>query len=162
MKQLGISVALALLALGCGSGSDNGAAAHPCASETFVLTGELDGQTLDLTLPLGSFWFESTAGGDAGAQYGTQGALAMTYPTALEPGKAVPATGTLTLPAESPTRAGETLCAGQGSTFTNAGHDGLYTAAEFSLAGLAAGASCETPVDGTLDGCFAHTFEEGP
>jgi hypothetical protein len=159
MKPIELSTfASLLLALGCGS-SDDAGQSRPCASETLVLQGDLDGHAIDVAWPLGSFAVIA-APGDASAQFGTQGNLKLGSASTLEPGATVDATGTLVLPTESPVRPGETLCVGAGSSMTRVPEQGLYVATTFSLTNLASGGSCETPLLGTLEGCFAHAFEE--
>ncbi len=45
----------------------------------------------------------------------------------------------------------QTLCVGAGTTVTIRASDGSVG---LHLTGFATGASCHTPVDGTLDGCW--------
>jgi hypothetical protein len=161
MKHVMCTLALVGM-LGCGSGGEDESATAPCASETFTLSGDLDGNMIDLELPLGSFGVTNTPGGPASVGFGTQGRLDLTYADALELGTPVAATGTIELPSESTARAGESLCLGQGTTITRAKDEALLIAVTFSLAGLANGSSCETPVAGALEACFAHSFSEDP
>lgn len=153
-------LAVCALALGaCGSSDDAANPGATCATDTFTLKGELGAEPVDLELPLGNFTLYVLQPGPTHVEFGTQGALDLDHATPLEVGKAAPATGTLTLPSEAPHHAGETLCAGQGSTFTFAVNRADREAYTFQLKGLASGAQCDSPLAGALEGCFAPSYQ---
>lgn len=150
--------ALALLSTGCGSSDDTATTSTQpltCQAGQFRLQGTVDGQSVDIT--------ESSAGGgfdqvdtgelqvgqnpDPSAAPATQ--LRLTWPHGLLDGQSSAASGTVTL--QTGPLAGQTLCAGNGTRVTIYRDDkGLGLV----LDGLASGANCETPVEGTLAGCW--------
>jgi len=155
-SALAFTVSFALLPLACGS-DDTTTGTHPltCQAEQFRLQGTLGGEPIDIT--------ESSAGG--GLTQGATGELQigefadpsgptptqlhLTWPHGIVDGATTSASGTL-IPT-SGQFAGQTLCVGTGTTVTIYNGD---SGVGLVLAGFASGANCETPVDGTIAGCW--------
>ena len=155
---LALVVSCSLLLLACGSNdATTGTRPLTCDAGQFRLQGTLGGQSIDI--------IESSAGGGL-TQVDTGELLVGTFSDPSAPphtqmdlmwshvvadGAATPAHGTLTLAAGP--YAGQTLCAGAstGTTVT------IYTndnGVGFVLAGIARGSACDTPIEGTLAGCW--------
>jgi hypothetical protein len=151
-----LALSLALLPVACGSsGETTNVSPLTCQAGQFRLRGMLGAQPVDLTA--------SSAGGgltqlDTGELFigenpdpaaPVRPQLHLTWAHGLVDGASGPASGTL-VPADGPF-AGQTLCVGAGtevSIYKGAGGVGLV------LDGFASGANCDTPVDGTLAGCW--------
>jgi hypothetical protein len=96
-----------------------------------VDTGELQtGQSIDPSAP-------------------AQTQMDLKWPHGILDGASSSASGTLTM-ASGP-YAGQALCAGNGTTITIYNND---NGVGFVLDGIASGASCQTPIEGTLAGCW--------
>jgi hypothetical protein len=150
--------ALALLPAGCGSSDDTTTTSTQpltCQAGQFRLQGTVDSQSVDITESSAGGGFDQVGTGelqvgqnaDPSAPPVTQ--LHLTWAHGLLDGESSAASGTVTL-ATGPL-AGQPLCAGNGTRVTiYKGDKGLGLV----LGGLASGANCETPVQGTLAGCW--------
>ena len=146
------ALSLALLPAACGSSESSQTLV--CQSGQFRLVGTLDGQAVDATASSeGSGLTQAGTGEldigeepDPSAPARTQ--LSLTWPQGVVDGETAPASGTL-IPAGGPL-AGQTLCAGSGTTVTLAKGGGV----QLQLKGFASGANCDTPVSGDLAGCW--------
>ena len=148
------ALALVLLPLACDSSGDTTTTTQPltCQAGQFRLQGTLGDQSIDID--------ESSAGGgltqvdsgelQVGEELGPPATqLHLTWAHGLVDGASSAAAGTLTM--GSGPLAGQALCAGNGTRVTIYKDDkgvGLV------LGGIASGANCETPMDGTLAGCW--------
>ncbi|HEY7374407.1 MAG TPA: hypothetical protein VIF57_19745 [Polyangia bacterium] len=140
----------------CGSdGTSTGTQPLTCQDGQFRLQGTLGTETVDVTETSAGGGFDQLTTGefhigdvfDPSAPAPTQ--LHLTWAHGIADGASTPASGTL-IPA-SGSFAGQTLCVGDGtivSIYKNDNGIGLV------LDGFASGASCETPVAGTLAGCW--------
>lgn len=155
-SALALALSASLFSAACGSGgTTTGTQPLTCQAGQFRLQGTLGADAFDVT--------ESSAGGgfdqlntgefqigdvsDPSAPTPTQ--LHLTWAHGIADGASTPATGTLV--PTSGTFAGQTLCVGDGTVVTIYKNDngiGLV------LGGFASGANCETPVEGTLAGCW--------
>jgi hypothetical protein len=148
---------LALLPAACGSSSSEPVLTVQvaCQSGQFRLLGALDGQTVNDTASsegsgltqVGSG--ELSVGADPDPSAPARPQIDLTWPQGLIDGASSPASGTL-IPAAGPL-AGQTLCVGTGTTVTIRPSDGSVG---LHLTGFATGVNCDTPVDGSLDGCW--------
>jgi len=155
LRHLALALSLALLPAACGDGTTTATSALTCQAGQFRLQGTLGNQSVDIT--------ESSAGGgltqvdtgelqivqsiDPSAPARTQ--MDLVWPHGIVDGASTSASGTLTLP--SGAYAGQTLCAGNGTSVTIYNND---NGVGFVLGGIASGGNCETPIDGTLAGCW--------
>jgi hypothetical protein len=156
------SVVAASLLLGCSSGNSADAKKATCPDDTFQMSGELDSTAIDIASPVGSFSVVTAAGAAFDVDFGAQGSIALTHSSALDSGKTSDASGALTMPTDAAAHPAETLCVGTGSSVTYEYDQGLRVGYTFKLNGIASGANCDVAVVGSLEGCFAHVFQQGP
>lgn len=156
LRALALALPFALLPAACGSdGSSTAVSPLTCAAGQFRLQGTLGNQSVDIT--------ESSAGGgltqtdtgelQVGANFDpsapTPTQLHLSWPHGIVDGASTPASGTL-IPESGPFM-GQTLCVGNGTSLTIYNGD---AGVGFVLSGFASGGNCQTPIDGTLAGCW--------
>ena len=143
---------LALAALGCGSSDDDGSGggSAPCTAGMLTLVGELDGQPVAVELDWSSrSWNQLGTPKTLDVGY-AGGTVHLEWSELIARGDGTAASGTIVMPADAP-RAGETICAGAGTTILDA--DDAY---RFALRGLSLGPTCPgAGVAGSIDGCVA-------
>jgi len=151
-----LALSASLFSAACGSGgTSTGTQPLTCQDGQFRLQGTLGGEAVDITESSAGGGFEQVNTGDfhigdlADPSAPTPTQLHLTWAHAIFDGGSSPASGTL-IPA-SGSFAGQTLCVGDGTVVTIYQNDnGLGLV----LDGFASGASCETPLAGTLAGCW--------
>jgi hypothetical protein len=146
-----------VLNAGCGSsGSATAANTAACVSQMLTLAGELDGQPVSVQLvPMGSVFQQGTTPHTFDVSYAA-GALHLEWSTLVPIGGTTAATGTIVMPAGTP-HAGETICAGNGTTITDqsTGGTGGSDNELFTLQTLSSGPSCPgAALAGSIDGCL--------
>ena len=147
--------AWALGAVGCGS-SGGGGTPSTCALNMVTLTGELDGQPVDVQENTTSLAFQQLSMPytfDVGYADGT---LHVEWNTRFADNAAgAPATGTLVMPAAAP-HAGETICAGSGTMRNTTGTSDAHSNYIFTFGTLSSGPTCPgAALIGSISGCAA-------
>ncbi len=141
----------------CGSsGSATAANTAACVSQMLTLAGDLDGQAVSVQLvPTGLVFQQGTTPHTFDVSY-ADGALHLEWNSLVAIGGTTAAAGTIVMPAGTP-HAGETICAGTGTTITDqstGGSSGLDNEL-FTLQTLSSGPSCPgTALGGSIDGCI--------
>ena len=157
LGRLFASALFGLVGAGCGSSGsatsgDNTAA---CVSQKLTLAGELDGQSVSVQLDPTTYVFQQGTTPHTFDVGYADGALHLEWSTLVPIGGTTAATGTIVMPAGTP-HAGETICAGNGTTITDqspAGSGGVDNQL-FTLQALSSGPSCPgTALAGSIDGC---------
>ena len=155
LRWLALAVSFALVPAACGSdGTTTATRPLTCQASQFRLQGMLGADAVDVTEPSSGGLTQADSGElqvgqtfDPSAPAGTQ--LHLTWPHGIVDGATTAASGTL-IPA-SGSFAGQTLCVGNGTTVT------IYTGDNgvgLVLDGFASGSACDTPIEGTLAGCW--------
>jgi hypothetical protein len=150
-----LTLSFALLPAACGSEATT-TAVQPltCQTGQFRLQGTLGGEPVDVSQSSAGGGLTQVDTGELQIGDGPESSVPRTrmdlvWAHGLPDGASSAASGTVTPGTGS--FAGQTLCVGTGTKVT------IYTGDNgvgFVLDGLASGANCETPIEGTLTGCW--------
>ncbi len=135
------------------------------ADELFHLAGDVDGQVIDITEAptLGGFhqsdappysMFRLPNESDSAPDLVN---IELTWQGVVASGEVAAVEGWVLMPPDAPL-AGETICAGSGSTMILPPSAEEISSGEFlfRLLGLSLGTACDQPVSGELDGCWRN------